>query len=255
MELDAYRAFVYGSFRDLRDGPDARWGELAARLGGGGVHSLDEALADLRLAPVHEAATALLAPGLDAEEVTRRRATLLERAGVTEGAGASGRASARSDRAATPLPADRDLAVRAAGLLRPIDRATFDRLRLATAFRASGFDDEAIARTRLALALARPSQVRDAPRLAVARLQDTDVRTFLGVNESEGVEWFKKEAFEALLTLATALDRAAGATRASPAIGKLRAAAQDAGYRLDLFLANLEKPATPSSRRSRPRSS
>jgi glycosidase len=246
VELDAYRCLVFGSFRDLRHEAEAPWADLAARLGGAGVPSLEDALADLRLAPVHEAVTALLAADVDPTEMGRRREELLERVDVP---GTKGKAG--------PVPsADGDAAVRAIGLLRPIDRATFDRLRLAKPLRAAGFDDAAISRIRIGLGLTRPSQVREPARLAAAWLADPDVRTFLGVNKWEGVEWFAKEALEALLALASALDRADGARRTPPAIGALRQAAEAAGYRVDRFLASLQqqRPAAPS-RRSRSRSS
>jgi hypothetical protein len=214
------------------------------------VPSLDDALADLRLAPVHDAVTALLAPDLEPAEVRRRHAVLVQRSGIP----AFDRATTGAQ-PTTPPPGNLDPAVRAAALLRPINRAAFDRLRLAQAVRGMGLDDAAISRTRVALGLAHPSRVRNPARLAAAWLADPEVRTFLGVNEWEGVEWFAKEAFEQLLALAVALDRADGASRTSPAIGKLRRAAEAAGYRVDRFLAALEAPAVAPSRRSRSRSS
>jgi hypothetical protein len=243
VELDAYRCLVFGSFRELRDAPDARWAELAERLGGAGAASLDDALADLRLAPVHEAVTALLAPGLGADEVARRQAALLERAGIP--------LAATDPRVTAPPRPDLDPAVRAAAHLRRLDRQAFDRLRLAKPLRNAGLDIWAISRTRLALGLARPWQVRNPARLAAAWFDDPDIRAFLGVNTWEGVEWFSKESFETLLELAAALDRADGVSRISPAIGKLRHAAEEAGYRVDEFLAALQAPATTRSR-SRP---
>ncbi len=255
VELDAYRCLVFGSFRELRDRPDARWAELAVKLGGGGVHSLDDALADLRLAPVHEAVTALLAPDLDPAEVARLRAIVMERAGIptapaTKGAAAKG-AATRARTAAAP-PADLDPAVRAAALLHPIDRDAFDRLRLGKPLRGAGLDIWAISRTRIALGLARPSKLRIPARLAAAWLEDPDIRAFLGVNEWEGATWFSKESFESLLDLAAALDRAEGVSRTSPSIDKLRRAAEEGGYRIDHFIAALESPASPpTQRRSR----
>ncbi len=68
----------------------------------------------------------------------------------------------------------------------------------------------------------------------------TTSEAFLGVNTWEGVEWFSKESFETLLDLAVALDRADGVSRTSAAIGKLRRAAEEAGYRVDQFLAALQ---------------
>ena len=83
------------------------------------------------------------------------------------------------------------------------------------------------------------------------------IRSFLGVNEWDGAEWFNKEAFTDLLALAAGLDRARGARRPSPVIGRLRRAAEKAGYRVDAFLAELEaapaSAATPPATTARPR--
>ena len=237
VELDAYRCLVFGSVREVRDRPDEPWAELASKLGHGGVPSLDEALADLRLGPVHEAVAALVTPRLDPSEIARRRIAVLEAAGVPpEKSGASISSST------APSPAEHDPAIRVAVRLHPIGRAAFDRLRLAKVLHAAGLDAWAIGRTRIALGLARPSELRSPARLARAWFEDPEVRAFLGVNEWEGVEWFSKESFDALLTLATALDRAAGATRTPAAIGKLRSAAEAAGYRVNEFLSALEAP-------------
>ena len=258
VELDAYRCLVFGSFRELRDRPAAKWAELAAALRGGGVHSLDDALADLRLAPVHEAVASLFVSDLDPIELARRRAVLMERAGIptapaaTSSVKRSAKGAATSRRVPAPRPPDLDPAVRAAALLQPIDRDAFDRLRLGKPLRAAGLDLWAISRTRIALGLTRPSQIRNPAKLAAAWVADPDIRTFLGVNDWEGVTWFSKESFEALLDLAAALDRAEGVSRTSPAIAKLRRAAEDAGYRVDQFIAALEAAATSPARRSRP---
>ena len=82
VELDAYRTLVFGSFREVRSRPGAPWADLAGRLGVRGVPSLDDALADLHLAPVHEAAIALLADAVAPDEIASRRRTFLERAGI-----------------------------------------------------------------------------------------------------------------------------------------------------------------------------
>jgi hypothetical protein len=121
--------------------------------------------------------------------------------------------------------------------------------------RAVGFDAWAVARTRIALGLAQPSQVRNLAQLTAAWLEDHEIRAFLGVNTWEGVEWFSKESFETLLDLAAALDRAGGVSRTSPAIGDLRRAAEEAGYRVDQFHGALQAPAKgpTSPRKSRPR--
>jgi glycosidase len=239
VELDAYRCLLFGGFRELRDSADAPWSRLAASLGGRGVPSLDEALSELRLSPVHATVAALLAPGLEPAEIEDRRDALLDLVGAPPDRPAD-------RRSATRLPDGLDPGVRASALLRPIDRSTFDRFRLDVALRRAGLDEDEIRRVRLALELAHPSDVGSPSRLARAWLADADVRSFLAVNEWEGVEWFNKEAFTDLLVLATGLDRARGARRPSPVIGRLRRAADTAGYRVDAFVAQLEAAAAPA---------
>jgi hypothetical protein len=241
-ELDAYRCLVFGSFRELHDTADVSWSRLAESLGGGGVPSLDEALVELDLSPVHAAMAALLAPEIEPNEIEWRRDELIELVGAEPDRPAE-------RRAATRLPDGLDPVVRAAVLLRPIDRATFDRYRLGTALRRAGLSDDDVSRARMALELAHPADVRNPAHLAREWLADPDVRSFLGVNKWDGAEWFNKEAFADLLALAAGLDRARGARRPSPVLGRLRRAADAAGYKVDAFLADLDATPTPSRAR------
>ena len=65
LALHAYETIVFGEFRELAD-PAGVWRRLADRLGERGVPSLDEALLEETLAPVHAAIRALAAdPALD----------------------------------------------------------------------------------------------------------------------------------------------------------------------------------------------
>jgi glycosidase len=244
-ELEAYRCLVFGGFRELDDSTDAPWSRLATSLGGGGVRSLDAALAELRLSPVHTALAALLATDIEPNEIEWRRDELIELVGAEPDRPAD-------RRAATRLPDGLDPAVRAAVLLRPVDRSTFDRFGLGAGLRRTGLSDDDVRRARIAVELAHPLDVRNPARLAGAWLADPEVRSFLGVNEWDGAEWLNKDAFADLLGLAAGLDRARGARRPSPVIGRLRRAAEAAGYRVDSFLADLDaSPTPPHARRGR----
>ena len=55
LELRGYQYAVLGDWRELYATVERPWDQLAGALGGGGVHSLDEALTKLRLRPLHEA--------------------------------------------------------------------------------------------------------------------------------------------------------------------------------------------------------
>jgi len=62
IRLGAYGYQVFEAFRVL-EGGRARWGQLLDRLDGGGVPSLEAALLDLDLAPLHDGLRALFADG------------------------------------------------------------------------------------------------------------------------------------------------------------------------------------------------
>ena len=53
LALDAYQGHVFWEFREIADGSAGQWRRLADLLGGRGVPSLDLALRDLQLEPVH----------------------------------------------------------------------------------------------------------------------------------------------------------------------------------------------------------
>jgi hypothetical protein len=78
VRLDAYQGHVFWEFRILHDGVAGQWRRLADRLGGSGVPSIDEALRELQLEPVHEPLRALVSGPLGG----------LVRDGAAAGAGA-----------------------------------------------------------------------------------------------------------------------------------------------------------------------
>jgi len=69
VELDAYRCHVFVDFREIVDGPARLCRRLADRLSGAGVLSIDEALRELRLEPVHGPARRLLETEVLASDV------------------------------------------------------------------------------------------------------------------------------------------------------------------------------------------
>lgn len=63
LTLDAYQGHVFWEFREVRDGVSGQWRRLAERLGGRGVTSLDDAIVELQLEPVHAPLRALFDDG------------------------------------------------------------------------------------------------------------------------------------------------------------------------------------------------
>ncbi len=64
VSLDAYGTHVFWEFREIRDGAAGQWARLAARLAGAGVPSLDDAMREAQLEPVHAPLRAVFADGL-----------------------------------------------------------------------------------------------------------------------------------------------------------------------------------------------
>jgi hypothetical protein len=63
LSLDAYQGHVFWEFRELPDGSAGQWRRLWERLAGRGVPSLDDALRELQLEPVHVPLRALFVGG------------------------------------------------------------------------------------------------------------------------------------------------------------------------------------------------
>jgi hypothetical protein len=234
VQLEAYSRLVLLEIAEVTSTAAEPWAALAAELGGGWLPSLDEALADLRLRPVHDAVARLLEPAAD---VAARWAEVAAAAGLVD---------APPPPVAPGPPADR--AVLAAALLSPLGRARFDALRLGGVLRRIGLDDRKVARARIAIGLPHPADVADPGMLAEQWLADPDVRAFLAVHDWEGAEWLDRDRWLELLELAAELDRAAGRARRSPAIAALRSAAEAAGYRTDALAADLRS--RPGRRRA-----
>ncbi len=100
VSLDAYGGHVYWEFREIHDGSAGQWARLAARLGERAVPSLEDALREQQLEPVHTPLRAIFGDGLvnavldnsagpaKLDELERRYAVFL--AAVAEATGVPG---------------------------------------------------------------------------------------------------------------------------------------------------------------------
>ena len=150
---------------------------------------------------------------------------------------------------------------------------------VAAGLRDAGLDESeawtAADLARVLLTLPRPSTLRGPVRTADARLFDQwlardVIRTALGVNSWEGVEYVDRDGLLAMAHWAVRLDaieatRVAGQPappgqgapspdddRAAGLADRLSAAAEAGGYRVDKLRAALSPPKAPSGRRRRP---
>ena len=106
LSLEAYGTHVFWEFREVSDGVAGQWGRLARRLAGAGVPSLDDAMRELQLEPVHAPLRAIFADGLVArvldgtaspgqlDELERRFVTFLEAVAAATGVDGDARAIA-----------------------------------------------------------------------------------------------------------------------------------------------------------------
>jgi len=316
LSLDAYAVRVYWEFREVRDGSAEQWARLASRLDRAEVPSIDDAMRELQLEPVHQPFRAIFADGLvravlegvatgpQLDELERRYAGFLGALAQATGITGDPHAHATTTRARTERvfadpgrptdPRDRAALLVWLGLSRTgelaagadvaaTSEAWYDELRLPGALAAGlhdvGLDEAqgwAVADlVRILLALPRPSMVRGPARSGDRRLLEQwlsrdVVRTAIGLNTWQGVEYIDREAFTTMLRWAILLDAldteetVAGpsvARRARPArdgagrdarpdlVSRLSAAAEAAGYRVDRLRAALE-PSKPKRRGS-----
>jgi hypothetical protein len=204
--LGTYGCRVYVDLRVVADGPDEPWSALAGRLAGRAVPSVADALADLRLAPEHDAWRA---------ELGRVVAGLGPRP-------APGRLEAALARALAGVEVDR---LRLAGLIR-------------TALAEGGVAEEDLDRSDAivrALAGAAPALLGSSPAAVRAWFGDPGARAALRVNAWDGAEFVEREAWQAWLAALAELTGTARSRR-WPGLARL---ASDVGYRVDRILAGL----------------
>ena len=288
VSLGAYGVQVLWEFHEIRDGAAGQWARLARRLAGMGVPSLEDALRESQLEPVHGPLRAIFAPAV----LERARAedggsetdgeALRERVGafyaaVADATGVDGDPSAVADLAeATAELASRSLRpeppidlIDAAGVIawvvvdpigrlapgdaRATTRAWFDELRLAgplaAGLRRFGLDEAgawaAADLVRVLLHLPCPSQVRGPlshrdRKLLERWLADDTVRTAIGVNTWEGVQYLDRDRFARMLGWAVRLDALRGRpVRDRGFVERLSRAAEASGYRIDRLLESL----------------
>jgi hypothetical protein len=298
VSLDAYGTQVFWEFREVLDGAAGQWSRLASRLAGAGVRSLEEALREVQLEPVHAPLRVLFeAPAirdiLDGTPIAEAGhvdlavrigafyAAIAEATGLTVPARDIGeradRTAARAELGLGPEPpADRGEAAALVAwlLIEPIGemapgepaattRAWFDELRLAAplagGLRKVDLDEgEAWAASdlvRVLLHLPRPSDVRGPlvqrdGKLFERWLADDSIRTAIGVNTWEGVQYVDRDRLAAMLRWAARLDVLGG--RATPDrsfVERLMAAAEAAGYRVDRLVEALAAPKPAAAKR------
>jgi glycosidase len=302
ISLDAYAVRVYWEFREVRDGSARQWSRLSSRLGGTEVPSVDDAMRELQLEPVHRPFRAIFADGLvravldgmatdsQLDALERRHAACL--AAIAEATGVTGnpaaiaaRIRARSERVFAEPDRPIDHGDRAALLVwlslartgelaagadvAATSEAWYDELRLPGALAAglhdAGFDEaeawSVADLVRVLLALPRPSTVRGPARSRDSRLLEGwltrgVVRTAIGLNTWQGVEYVDRDAFVRMLEWAVRLDAVeADATTVAGhpnLVERLSAAAETAGYRVDRLRSALAPASTRTSKR-RPR--
>ncbi|CAN5642393.1 hypothetical protein BH23CHL7_BH23CHL7_01060 [soil metagenome] len=207
LELGAYSCHVFVELREIVDS-DGRWHRLADWLDGRPVPSLDEAMREMELAPLHDALRRD-----DAAAVVREAATLLGIVAPTPKAGA-------------PAPEALD------------DLLARQRPELAGgAWVDAWLADRALPDADL-LALKLDLRRRRDGRGPAELLRNERFRRVIGVNRHAGEEWFNKERFERALE---AIPMAAAERR------RLLGAAQKSGYRVDRLVAALEPSARAKS--------
>ncbi len=212
MTLNAYEGHVFWEFREVHDGSAGQWARLAATLGDRAVPSLEDAMTELQLEPLHVPLRAIFEGDLvravlerqttpaDLDGLETRFATLLTAIATAtrvpgDPAAVAASVRERTERgfsvAAPTLPADRAtllgwLALSRTGELAPgadvaaTSRAWFDELRLiaplAAGYRTAGLDEgeawSVAGRVRVLLRLPRASAIRGPKRAIDARLLD-----------------------------------------------------------------------------------
>ncbi len=199
--LAAYACRVYVDLREVTDARDTPWSQLAARLAGGSVPNLADALADLVVEPEHQRVRADLVAAL--ASAATPAAQVVAAAGPIRGLDVQ---------RLRLWPVIGDGLAQAGWQLAKVDRA------VGLAVALSGADPAAIALDAAAIR---------------AWFADPGIRAGLRVNAWDGSEFVEREAW--LLWIAVVAE-ASGRPNAARS-RTLARAAEEAGYRLDRLLA------------------
>jgi len=246
LTLHAYETQVYSEIRDVRDS-DGRYARLADWLGGRGVPSIDDAMQELELKPLHD----VLRTG-DAPAVLAEVAALLGVEAPAVSKPAVAKSTAADERPAAESPSSGQVSVTPdSSVTAAVARRAADEKALAHSIeqlvathnpemaRGKWIYDWLIDRVwpnadLVALMLdlqARPKSARGNGVKPVELLADDRFRRSIGVNEHDGATYFNKERFTDAVTWL-----------ALPDLEGLAAAAQKSRYRLDELSKLLGQP-------------
>jgi hypothetical protein len=227
--LHAYETRVYSEIRDVHDA-DGRYAHLAAWLSGGGVPSIDGAMLELELQPLHDA----LRSGNEQAALAEVAALLEVEPDEAPPAPGVERAIARADERALARSIERLVAANRPEMSRGkwIYDWLIGRVWPNADLVALWLDLES-----------RPGSGRGDGKRQAELLADDRLQRSIGVNEHDGTSYFNKERFsEAVKWLEL------------PAAAELTAAAAKSGYRLDDLRKLLAKPPKPPKSTKSPKS-
>ena len=206
LSIGAYQYHVFVEMFDVHD-TDGRWGRLAGWLGGRGVPSIDDAMRDMELAPLHAALRAD-----DASDAIRESAALL---GVKT----------------TALPVDRNAERK---LSTPEAVEAFVAARRPELSNGRWLYEWRTDRVLPDVDLTALQLDRDG-RTMQELLRDERFQRAIGVNEHDGVRYFNRERFEHAMDVL-----------ALPGAASLRRLAEKSDFRLDDFALAVAEPKVPA---------
>jgi len=234
LSLGAYQYHVFVEMYDVHDS-DGSLARVAAYLGGRGVASLEDAMGELVLAPLHAALRELR--GGDSVREAAALIDVTEEQPLTE--------FTKADALAIAQAVDSMLAVHRPDLSRGrwiydwnVERVWPDADLIALRLDREA-DKPGDKRTESTSAIAATAAAADANGLKPRELlRDERFRRAIGVNQHDGTQWFNRERFEHALDVLALPHRA-----------DLKKAAERSGYRLDAFEKELAAPPTWASTR------